>query len=108
MFATQEVNLTINEPLDAYQILRGKLVRPIKSLEEDSLYYLFQDENDKWLVIKPRYEGDQVEEVYFGKRIQVTVASIIDQGVIHADCFRLNQLNYFGIGVITKSEDQSI
>ncbi len=107
MFATQDmaVKLTIDEPLDAYQILKGKLVRPIKSLEEDSLYYLFQDENGKWLVIKPRYEGDQVEEVSLDKRIQVAVASITDQNVIRSDCFRLNQVSYFGIGSIIRSED---
>lgn len=109
MFANQDINivvkLTINEPPDAHQILKGKLVRHIKSVEEERLYYLFQDENGKWLVIKPRYESDQVEEVYLGKRVQVAIASVTDQDVVREGCFRLNQVNYFGIGAVTASED---
>lgn len=107
VFATQDVvvKLTINEPLDTYQVLRGKIVRPIRSLEEHDLYHLFQDNNGGWLVIKPRYEGEQVEEVYLGRRIQVAIASIADQNVIHSDYFRLTQVNYFGAGSITISED---
>lgn len=107
MFATQNISviLIINEPSDAYRILKGNIIRPIKSLEEGILYYLFRDENGKWLVIKPRYEGDQVEEVYLGKRIQVAIASIIDiENVIHSDYFRLSQVSYFGIGAIIGPE----
>ena len=99
------IKLTINDPLDAYQTLKGKLVRPIKSLEEHNFYHLFQSNNGKWLVIKPRYKGEQIEEVYLGKRIQVAVASILDQNVIYSDYFRLTQVNYFGAGSITISED---
>lgn len=108
MFAAQGtiVKLTLNEPLNAYQTLRGKLVRPIKSLDEKSLYYLFQDENGNSLVIKPRYEGDQVEEVHMGKQIQVAIASIIDENVLYSSHFRSNQVNYFGIGTITRTGDQ--
>ncbi len=107
MSAIQDVvvKLMINEPLDACQTLRGKLIRPIRSLEENNLYHLFQDNNGRWLVIKPRYEGEQVEEVYLGKRIQVAIASIADQTVINSYYFRLSQVNYFGVGSITISED---
>lgn len=107
MSAIQDVvvKLTINEPLYSCQALRGKLVRPIRSLEENNLYYLFQDNNGRWLVIKPRYEGEQVEEVYLGKRIQVAIASIVDQNVINSDYFRLSQVNYFGVGSMTFYED---
>jgi len=99
------VKLTISEPLDACQVLRGRVVRPIKSLEEESLYYLFQDEHGGWWVIKPRYEGDQLEAAYLGKQVQVAIASITDRNVVDSNFFGSNQVSYFGIGSITVSED---
>lgn len=73
--------------------------------EEEELYYLFRDENGKWLLIKPRYEDERLEDILLGKRIQVSVAAVIDQDVIHSDCFRLSQVDYFGIGAIAKAKN---
>jgi hypothetical protein len=96
------IELTISEPPDVYQVLKGKIVRPIKLLGEEELYYLFQDESSKWLLIKPRYIDEQIEEVYLGKRVHVVIAALIDQSAINSDFFQLDQVNYFGIGTITK------
>jgi hypothetical protein len=106
MFVTQDIviELTISEPPDICQVVEGKIVRPIRPLGEEDLYHLFRVVGGKWLVIKPRYEEERVEEVYLGKRVQVVVAAVIDQDVIHSDTFRINQVNYFGIGAITKAE----
>lgn len=93
------IKLEVHEPWNAYQILRGQIVRSIKSAE-GKVYYLFQGEGDSWLLITARYIGDRIEDVNDGQRVHVDVAALIDSKVLESDCFESEQITYLGIGVI--------
>ncbi len=95
------VRLEINEPWNAHQILLGKILRPLKTLEGEE-YYIFQMEEDGWLIISARYINDSIEDIYQGQRIQVNIAKIKDATVFDADYLKVNQVDHIGIGAIEK------
>ncbi len=94
-----KIKLEIHEPWNAYQILRGRIIRPIRSID-GKICHLFQGEDDQWLIIAARYLNDQVEDVYLAQRVHVVVAAVRDWKVLESDHFKQEQVDYLGIGVI--------
>lgn len=93
------IKLEVHEPWDAYQILSGQILCPIRCVE-GGVYYLFKGEGENYLLLAPRYLGERIEDVYKGQRIHVNIGVVIDPRVLESDYFKLEQVVYFGIGTI--------
>ncbi len=103
----EEIRLEIHEPFDAYQILIGHIMRPIRCQEDRKVYHLFRSNNEQWMVLSARYQGDEIRSVYRGQKVVVNIAAIKDASVIESNFFRHDQVHYYGVGIIEIHSSES-
>ena len=107
LFGTR-VKLQVNEPWDAYRVLTGTLIRPITFSQGGDYYLLQSEEEPQWLVIKTRYKGDKIEDIFLGKRINVNIDVVRDTKILDTGHFDMTQVNYIWIGDISMEEPDNV
>lgn len=99
------VSLEISEPWDASRTLLARILRPITELGGTQHYLLKSEDDDRYLIIGPRYEDDRFEDVLKGVEVSVGIALVKDTSLLESGEFKPDQIEYVWIGGIRLAND---